>query len=224
MNSFIKLGFIGSYKLDLLQYFAKFLVEMEKRVVIADASSEQYLAINLREKAELEKECQGICYITGCNSIEKLDKLKQKETDVILVDYGMDIEMAKDYQECDILFIVCDFEKYNVMRILDISSCLNPNSKIVKIYKDIISTKINKRYIDYILKLEDKSKVLAEYVLEFNERDYKARLLCQYDDNFSLKYISKAYRNLFFDISEELFQINTKEVNRKLKRAEGLRV
>jgi len=224
VNSFIKLGFIGSYKVELLKYFGRFLTDMDKRVVIADASVEQHLFVTLPSKNEEETEFQGISYIANCNTNGKLSKLNQRACEIILVDFGMNINLTEDYKECDILFFVSDFEKHNIMKLLEISEHIEPGSKIVKVYKDIFPSKINKRYIDYILKLEDKGKVLAEYVIEFTERDYQAKLLCQYDDNFSLKYISKEYKNMFSDIAEELFQITTKEVTRKLKRAEGLRV
>ena len=57
----------------------------------------------------------------------------------------------------------------------------------IKIYRDIVNSKINTDYIDSILDINQKINIVLEYILTLDEIDYKYRLENQYGDSIVLK-------------------------------------
>lgn len=222
MKNFIKLGFIGIYKVDLLHYLSQVLHNINKEVIVVDASKEQYIECTL-----LEDQYNGVYnykevnYLLHKSDILQLNNIGFTEYDIALIDYGMNKELQASYQECDILFVITNFEKHNVLAIKNMVDGLNNKVKIVKIYRDIIGFKINKKYINYLLKLEENANVLAEYSFEFSEEDYRCKLSCQYDNSLSFKRLSRGYKILFADILEELYNFTPKDAMKVIKACEG---
>lgn len=221
MDPFIKLGFIGTYKIDMLHYLSRILKALNKKVVIIDASKEQLLKTTLPTREDSEEftylgvDCISYAEKELCN----LNNLKGY--DIALIDYGLNHEPTFSGIDYSILFIVSDFERHHILSLKKmLTNFLNNNTNVVKIYRDVIDTKINKDYINHFLNIEEHAKVLAEYEFEFTQDDYMCKLLCQYDDIFSFKKLSKKYKEMFADIIEELYDIKFGQVMKVIKSAE----
>ncbi|MBC7959398.1 MAG: hypothetical protein H7X94_05995, partial [Vallitaleaceae bacterium] len=93
--NFIKLGFIGSYKVDLLHYFSCILRAMNKKVLVIDASMEQFLKVTLPIEDEMTRvTSKGIDFMVEQQEIEALDQLDYSGYDVALIDYGFNKRVA----------------------------------------------------------------------------------------------------------------------------------
>lgn len=224
MDPFIKLGFVGSYKVDMLHYLSRILSALNKQVLIIDASKEQALKATL--PTVTGSEVYTYLGVDCCSNADRLTELNKainlKDYDIALVDHGLNEELELHNMDYSIVFIVSDYERHHILSLKQIlNNFLNKNMNVVKIYRDVINTKIDKDYINQILNIEEYAKVIAEYEFEFTEDDYKCKLLCQYDDVFSFKKLSKKYKEMFADIIEELYGIKFGEVMKIIKSVEG---
>lgn len=221
MKHSIKLGFIGTYKVDLIHYFSRILVAMNQSVAIVDATNEQYLLPTIPDPINNKIHYNGVdCYVNQIQ-INQLILLDYSEYDITLIDYGMNEAVADDYFNCALIFVVTDFERHHITKLKNlISNTFIPTLKVVKVYRDFVNSKITRKYIDFLLELEVKAKVLAEYVFELNEEDYTCKLLSQYNDIISFKKLRKGYKQMFSDVIEELYQINHREAIKYIKVAE----
>ncbi len=224
--SYIKLGFVGSYKGDIFHYFSRILLVLGKKVVVVDASKEQDLQFTLPNcEGSTVVTSLGIDYLLHQDKMELLDQLSYSEYDIALIDYGFNNEVAYDYSSCHILFLVTDFQKHHVMKLKElVATSFSQELNVVKLYRDVVSSKIRSAYVNRVLGVEDKTKVLAEYIFELNEADYQCKLLSQYEELFRFSKLSKAYKGLFIDILDELFNLKKSQVARAIKRAEGGRI
>lgn len=220
MTHSIKLGFIGSYKIDLLHYFSRVLRAMNKSVVIVDASEEQYLVYTIPHTIEDKVSFQGVDYITNLSDVKRIRAIDLKKYDIVLIDYGLNDAMSRDYESCTILFVVTDFNRHHILPLQALmSEAFNPSIKVVKVYRDIVNSTVTKQYIDFILDIERKAKVLAEYAFDLQEEDYQCKLLCQYNDEFEFNKMPKPYKQMFADIIEELYHLKYKDALKVVKAA-----
>lgn len=220
MKPFIRLGFVGTYKVDLLHYFSRILIALNKEVVIVDATKEQYLQATIPEPINNVTTYQGVDYVVNHYKMNQLSTLDYSQYDIALIDYGLNEEIHQDYINCTIIFVVTDFERHNVLKLKNILNEFNQSIKVVKIYRDVILSKISCQYINHLLDIEVKAKVLAEYLFEFKEADYRCKLLCQYNNNFTFKKLTKEYKRMFADIVEELYDVRSRETIKAIKVAE----
>lgn len=221
MKHSIRLGFIGTYKVDLLHYFSRVFLATNQSVAIVDASEEQYLQSTIPAPINNKISYHGVDCCVNYQDINGLIKLNDGEYDVILIDYGMNETVSEDYLNCTLIFIVTDFEKHHIDALQKlIFNTFKSSIKVVKIYRDVIRSKITAQYINYLLDLETKSKVLAEYIFELNEEDYACKLLSQYNDVIHFKKLRKEYKRMFSDVLEELYHIKHREALKLIKVAE----
>ncbi|PKM51549.1 MAG: hypothetical protein CVV02_06335 [Firmicutes bacterium HGW-Firmicutes-7] len=223
MDPFIKLGFVGSYKVDMIHYLSRILKALNKEVILIDASEEQLLKTTLPTLADSDLFTYfGVdCISYSEEKVELSKAVNMKGYDIALVDHGLHVSERID-MEYSIVFIVTDYERHNILSLKkSLNNFLNNNMNVVKVYRDVIDTKINKNYINHILNIDVRTKVLAEYEFERTQEDYKCKLLCQYDEVFSFKKLSRKYKEMFADIIEELYGIEFGKVMKVIKAVEG---
>lgn len=222
MSRFFKLGFTGSYKLDLLNYIARICVNLGQKVAVVDASETQYMKYTIPEFKDVD--CisyNGVDYFIDKGEPEKYNEVPWQSYNIVLIDYGFNNELMHLYSECQIVFAVTDFQRQHIMQLKYIvDSGYIKDTNVVKLYRDVFECKIRKKYIDHILKLEDNSKVLAEYVFERRTEDDVIKLLSQYDDRVKFKRLSKEYKEFLHDVIEEILELKPKEINRAIKLAQ----
>jgi hypothetical protein len=220
-NSSTKIvGFIGSNKVDLLFYLSRILFNIELSVAIVDASEEQILKWSIPDFVECDYiNYRGVDIIANSASIEIYKNIDFSHYDIVLVDLGYNIKLLNTIDDFDFIFFITDYQVHNVMKLKTLISAINEKKKAVKLYRDNPECKINERYIDSILQLEEKFEIVAKYKLDLNEMDYKYKIICGYDDAFRFTGLSKAYTEMLKDIVEELYATDNKLLLKAIKLA-----
>lgn len=221
MHFLIKLGFVGAYKADILYYFANILTRLNKRVLVIDASHEQTFKYSIPNMmSDEETNFRGIQYVFDKRTIDTLSKIDYMPYDIVLIDYGFNSEVREDWYQCNIMFVITDYQKHHLIKLKQLLEYKIDNIKFVKIYRDVVNCKINKKYTNYFLNIEDQAEVLEEYVLDLTEQDKVNQLLFQHDLFFSYKKLSKSYKNLFVDIISEFYTFKEQDIKRGIHHIE----
>lgn len=246
MGSSIKIGFAGSYKCDLLLYMARVAAAAGKNVMVADATDEQLLNYSMPDG--LDDSIINYCrcdILPGCGCSGAYGQLEFDKYDIVLIDYGFNKSLLHQAKNCNVLIVVSDFERYNVLKLRDCfreafgtsqeieietsqqnqgeeyGQAMNaPKMNVVKIYRDVVNSKINSDYIDHLLDIDDMSNVTGGYLFYLDDTDHRLRLESQYNDNFHFNKLSKEYKLMFSDILQPYLNIDAKELNKVIKKAE----
>ncbi|MCX7772104.1 MAG: hypothetical protein N2376_03210 [Clostridia bacterium] len=227
----IKLGFIGSYKCDIMLYLARTLLAAGKTAAIVDASSEHIWDYHVSKISNSTVVTQkGLDVFLSCDSQQNYEQMAYEEYDFILIDFGTNRSLAKYFKECSVHFIVLDMEKMNIIRL---SSFLHvffqfdsteedqqEKREFIRIYRDIIDSKINIPYINKIIGADDKINVALEYMMYLDGMDYKCRIENQYNDTIRFTKISKAFKHMLLEILDTFSNIEKKHLLKALKKAE----
>lgn len=231
-----RIGFIGSYKCDLILYIAQITSAAGKKVAIVDAAGEPVWEYNV--PVYLDNRIityDDIDIYLNCGGSEKYKEIEMDDYDIVLIDYGFNKDMLYSMKQCNSVIIVSTLEKFNVMRLRE---CLKTITLLsdrgfekeasgtgavkdaIKIYRDIVNSKINTDYIDSILDINQKINIVLEYILTLDEIDYKYRLENQYGDSIVFKKLTKSMKNMLMDIVEACTDISRKDIIKAAKKAE----
>lgn len=223
MKTSIKLGFIGSYKTDLLHYMAHIFKGLKKEVTVCDVSKEQHLYYSLPDmEGEGSIFYQGIDYRCLIDQESSPVKMNFEGSDVVMIDFGLDADRPEDIRYCDLIFIVTDFKRDHVLKLKKMMKGYISNSEnIVIIFREVLSSKINPVYIRHLLELEGMENILAEYVFDYRQEDEICKLFGEYDHLYRFKKLSKDYKVFFADILEELYEIEHSQGMKLIKSVEG---
>lgn len=235
MGSLIKIGLAGSYKCDLLLYIACVANATGKKVAIIDATTE-------KEMEYTTPRCFDNTVVTynnvdvhlDCNDDDTFKKVNFNQYDIVFIDYGFNVKLAADMSKCDMQILVTNIEKSSIMRLSGFVKALaesisNSSDSVgqvgikkdmIKIYRDVIDSKITTKYTDSLLNISDKINIAMEYIVYLNEQDYKCRIETEYNDIFKFNKITKAYKNMIIDIIEGSLGLARKEIIKAFKKAE----
>ena len=222
MKSVINIGFFGSCKVELIHYLSRILVVANKKIAIIDASYEQVLKYTIPENIGLNGlvNYRGVDIYTEVQDKQKMDSINTSNYDYVLIDYGTTKNYIEDLQECSKCFLVTNFERENIVKTKQFLSALDIKIKIIKIYKDLVRSKIDDRYIDFRLEINDRVQVLDSYNIFLNEDDYRNKISVQYDDVFKFNKISKELRELIYNIANQYLEIEKNMLKKVMKKAE----
>lgn len=154
-------GFIGAYdKIDLIIYVAKLLTEMNKRVLIIDATTLQkakYIVPTISPSKTYVTEFEGIDIAVGFSDYSFIkDYLGVPQHATLDYDYiFLDIDSPEALEDFDVKsssqnYFVTGFDLYSLKRGLEILSGINEPMPLIKILfsKDI--TKEENEYLNYL--------------------------------------------------------------------------
>lgn len=244
MKSLIEIGFAGSYKCDLLLYLARIAIAAGKKVAIVDAAQEDtwsysvpvYLDNKLVTYSEVD------VYLER-KTPQSFEEIEFNKYDIVFVDFGFNKEMASYMSQCDAVVLISDIEKQNVLRLRgylksfethlasgksndtsieeSTNTVVNKNRMdAIKIYRDVINSKINTKYTDTLLEIGEKLNIVLEYIIGFDEIDYRCRIESQYNDNFKFNKLTKHLKIMLVDILESCTEIDRKSLLNAMKKAE----
>jgi len=213
-----KAGFIGTNNIDIIFYLERLCVNLNLKTALIDASNEQLLKYSVPNEEDEEIIYRGVDIYFNRNTLNKLVTFDTSKYDMIIVNYGLNHEVSSDMQLCNVLILTTDFDRVNVLRLQETLMKLE-DITIVKIYLDVMKTKISPKYIDTLLNIK-KFKITKEYTIPFAEDNLKSRLISQYDDMFNFMGISDKFRNMLIDLAELYMNIDSKAVAKAIKKAE----
>lgn len=217
MRSLIKLGFIGSYKTDMLMFIAKSLANLDLKVIVVDSDPNKYLATYLSEFVG-DKVIHGkdMDYYIGA-----LPTYFEGLYDVAICDFGTSESSLNDFINCQWHFLITDPNKYHVDPLRSFISkiaCKTQKIQLIKIYRDMVGGKINLQYLDFTLMIQETFEVIASYVFSLNIEDYKHRVHSAYNQQVSFNNQSKDYLMFYHDLIEELLSTSKKEIKQAIKK------
>lgn len=214
-----KIGFIGSNNIDTMLYLSRLCVNLNYNVAIIDASNEQLLKYSIPDSENNEVNYRGADFYLNQMSAECIEKPKDKEEyRVVLVNYGFRHGLKQELEQCDMVVVSTDFDRANILKLKDMLDQIEVIN-IVKVYRDVVKSKITPKYIDCVLGL-DRFRVEKSYVIKLDNHDVKSRLLSQYDDIFTFDMISSEHRALLTELAEEYMEADYKALMKAIKRAE----
>lgn len=223
----IKLGFLGSLKVDNLIILARIYEKLGIKTCVVDASNSQDLKYFIPELIDNNKiNYYNIEFIIGLDNNEKIDLIDFSEFSIVLFDFGYNEKLINKMIECDELFLVTDFNKKRIYKLKKMINKIIDDAKeieIIRVYKDYVRSKIKDKYIDYLIFKENENLIKEKYILPYKESDMAIRINSQYKDRFKIKKLSKESLRLYMDIIYETTNKKDKEIKKAYKalRKEG---
>lgn len=242
MKSLIEIGFTGSYKCDLLLYLARIAMAAGKKVAIVDAVEEDIwsysVPVYLDNKVVTYSD---VDIYLGRRTAQSFEEIEFNKYDIVFVDFGFNKDMAGYMGQCDAVVLISDIARNNVLRLREYlktfitvwesgkvfgndSNTNEPEKKskidVIKVYRDIVNSKINTKYTDTLLDINEKLNIVLEYIIQFDEIDYRCRIESQYNDSFRFSKLTKAFKAMLVDVLESCTEIDRKSLLNALKKAE----
>ena len=158
-----KIGFIGAYdKTDLILYVARILVEMEKTVLVVDATGQQkakYIVPTINPSKTYFTEFEKIDVAVGFESEEEMydylgvDQNMELNYDYVFIDVDSTEGLENFYlDEAEINYFVTSFDLYSLKRGLEILSGLKETMELVRVLYSKRMKKEENEYLDFLSK------------------------------------------------------------------------
>lgn len=218
-----KIGFIGAFeKTDLIIYVAKILAEVEKKVLVVDATILQkarytvpYIAPTKSYVTEYEK----IDIAVGFDDLETIDKYLEnieKKYDFILIDVDSN-EKLESFKliKAEKLYFVTAFDNYSLNKGMEIISNLKQEIRMKKILFEDQMTEENDEYLNllsftYPVKWEE-DKIYFPY----EQGDLTAIIENQRVTKIKFKNLTEQYRASLFIMAQEIApEVKTGEIKK----------
>ena len=224
-----KVGFIGAYdKIDLIVYIAKVLTELEKKVLVIDATAKQkarYIIPTINPTVMYVTEYEEIDIAVGFTNLEDIEKYlgvnenQKLEYDYILIDID-NIKAFNDFglEEAPKNYFVTSFDAYSLKKGLEIlMEMKNP----ISLTKILFSKEMIKEEDDYLNFLSLGYKVIwNEYRVYFpiENGDLNVIYENQRVAKIRFKKLSVQYKDsLAYIVGEILESVNDNVIRRTIK-------
>lgn len=219
------IGFIGVEKHDILMYLSRILYHLEQRILIVDLSEKKSLLCGLqqevmdRKNMEEQKEDGNVIInkekeergeVTDFRGVhyyqDNLDwnelgemflqsKLKKKDYDTILIDFGF-TNQSVFMKACNHLWYITDLQRYHVKEMLQQQFFKNIPSYLL--IKDVLDCKITPKLIQN--EFNESVPFQKTFIAYQDSYDNKYKIECQYSQSIYFGKLSK-------ELTEYLFQI-----------------
>lgn len=220
MGSLTKIAFMGCKVNDMILYFSRIFIHLGKKVAVVDASLEQLLKYSVPEAGEGNLiTYRNVDVFLDCDNMEKLSKLNTNGYDIVMINFGLNDELIKEVSDCSIRFAVTDLERHNILKLKDFLSRADTNLDIIRIYRDVVDSKISKKYLDSILE-SFRIKYIADYEFYLDDVEYTTRIESQHNDIFKFNKLPKEYKAMFQEVIIEYLSVDKKQLVSAIKMAE----
>ncbi|HEX3028802.1 MAG TPA: hypothetical protein VHT34_05775, partial [Clostridia bacterium] len=211
-------GFVGADSIDVILYLTRIFANLKYKTSIIDASDEQLLRYSVPEESSEELTYRSVDVYFDKNTSDKLECVDYDKYDAVIINYGFNHKLKEDMKQCNSLIVLTDFDRVHVLKLKETLDKLDV-MPIVKIYRNVLKTKISSKYIDTILNIK-KFKIEKEYLIPFSSDDQKVRLISQYDDIFAFSDISDKLFSFMIELVETHMSFDNKTFSKALKKAE----
>ncbi|NLD46188.1 MAG: hypothetical protein GX660_03175 [Clostridiaceae bacterium] len=220
MASSNKIGFAGTKVNDIALYLSRILVNLGRNTAIIDASKEQLLKYSVPEinKGDIVT-YRNVDVFLNCIDTESFSDIDMTAYDVVMINFGMNDGLIEEYSGCNVLMAVTDLQRHNILRLRDFLSKTDKNLEIIRVFRDVVDCKIDKKYIDSILESFG-IKYLADYELYLEDAELVCRIESQYNDIIKFQKLQKEYKNMLREIVLKYLGIEGKLLTGAFKTAE----
>lgn len=206
------IGFLGTDKYDIIHYTAKVLRKLGQETLLIDASARKALTASVPMTSDKVFDYNGIDFVSSLSAAKEYADLR--EYDYILIDFGFQKENPLIHR-CNEIWLVSDMQKHNIMYLRSLK--LKNSQPRFLILRERTYTKI----IDYLVQLLKPLGIQKNTVFTIKEDDnsYKRMLDCMYNDNISMKKISKDMTDIIKNILAQDF--TESDLNKALRACKG---
>jgi len=221
MSNTVIIGFAGSCKSDIILYLSRILHVSGERTAIIDRSDncELVYSVPYENGSSCLIEYRGVDVYLGFGNVS-VENLPVNDYSAVLVDLGTNPHTYGDIGLLKVLIIVTDLNRHHIIPLSSWLGNLPVRPDAVQIIRDTVYGKIRAEYIESLLRTRHFTNLIASYELPFDEKEYSARLLTQYDDVFKFSRIPKEYKAMLTDIISEVFEKQRRDVRKALKKAQ----
>lgn len=220
------IGFIGAYdKTDLMIYIAKLLTEMNKTVMIIDATTLQkmkYIVPTLSPSKTYITEFEGIDIAVGFHNYELIkDYLGMPQHAVFEYDYiFLDIDSPEEFVNFDVKsatknYFITGFDVYSLKRGVEILSGITEPIPMKKVYFTKKAKAEEDEYFDYVSLgcrvLWDEDRIY----FPFEQGDQTTLMENQRVSKVKIKKLTQAYKDGLIYLASELIDSKEDEALRK---------
>lgn len=189
------IGFVGIEKYEIIHYLSRILIHLNQKILLADQSEERALACSIpvpfSDTGEII-DYNGVDVSLGL----KAEELRCMDYNYILVDFGFYVQHPM-LNICDEVYLVSDLQLHNIRSLSAMQ--LEKHQHRFLILKTFLGNKVNPCYIFE----EMRNLMIREensYALPMEERDYENCLNCQYENQISMKKLSRYVKQLLYEI------------------------
>ena len=221
-----KVAFIGSYdKADLINYVAKILTIMGKKVIVVDATSLQktrYIIPKMTPEVQYITTFENIDIAIGFENFEQIKKYKQEngESAELNYDYAlMNIDSYKGYSNFKMKteeknFFITSFDVYCLRRGLQVFKKMETPIKVQKILfsKDMLPEE--DQYLNYLSKGLNIKWNEDIIFFPFERGDQSALFVNQRSERIQVRGMSTQYIDGILYIAEEISGAKQSEIKK----------
>lgn len=218
--SLTKIGFIGKKIDDIMLYFSRVLVKLDKKVAIVDASFQQnlkYAIPQINENLEVITYRNTDVYV-NCYTPEVFAKVDFSKYEFVFINFGLNKYLLNEFFDCHEKFVLTDMENHSIYKLKEFLSNFNKQIEMIRVYRDVIDCKISKKYLDNLLDVAT-IKYSKEYGLYLSENEMLCRIESQYNDIFKFNKLPKDFKAMIMEVLIS-FGFDKKLVIKALKAAE----
>lgn len=195
-----KIGFTGIEKYEIMHYLSRILRNLGQKVLLADQSVEQALACSVPIPFPDTGE------IIDYNGVDVMlnvtpEEFQHLDYDYILMDFGFQVHHPM-LAACDEVYLVSDLQIHNIRNLSAMQ--LDRHQERFLIVKEFYTGRVSCSYIyeemNHLMIREDNS-----YALQLEERDYENCLNCQYENQISMKKLSRSVKGLLIEMLQQDF-------------------
>lgn len=237
------IGFVGKIdKTELVEYIAKIIANIGKKVIIIDATSMQKtrytVPIIMSEETQNQYVVQhdGVDFAVGFSNILELKKyLISKgedfaEYEYVLIDTDVE-EMCEEYdlKSANSLFFVTSYDKMYIIKGIDLLRYLcamkrrTNTEATIDICKLLYYSDINtadSAYIDRLTENLPINWIGGPINVPYDSGDLSVNIRNQYSNKIDFKYLSKMYKNAVIDAANTITGEDKNNLRKTIKNIE----
>ncbi|RRJ54892.1 hypothetical protein EHV15_35565 [Paenibacillus oralis] len=217
---------------DLLQYVSKVIAASGKKVLLVDGTNEKYIQYGTPipssklKIVEFESFDVGIDF-SSFNELESfLEKNQQYDLLIVHCDKSSFIK-KEDLNKFEFKYVATSSEKMSIDKTVDaITSILEQDYHTDENTTKMLFTEIFVNYVevnmaqDYLEMILEKLPITwseEPYELFFDEVDYSTKINNQHEGKINIRRLSRNYKKVVQQISEEISGLEDKEVKLAIK-------
>ncbi|MGL5381758.1 hypothetical protein [Clostridium sp.] len=211
MTSIKRIGFFGKDTEDIMIYLATFLKKLDKSVSMIDLTGDL--------KFYFEDDGQEVITLNDIDIFFNEEHFQEQEYDLILINFGYDNQFKSQLFETDLNFMVTDIQKKSILQLKEMLDKQQILREYIKVFRDIVDTKITKEYLDLIL--GSTHNTIEEYFLYLNSNELENKIKLQYYNEVDFKTLPQGFKQMLRGVVEKIeFEQDPKILAKKIKKIE----
>lgn len=216
---------LGYMAEDLVHYWSRIYHLSGKKCCIVDYSKEQDFRYTLPEINQSEYTYRDIDVFTAPHNVAVGDE--KIGYDIAFYLLGSNEETTQLFKNASYRFLCTDTSRSHVFKIREfirvmeseMTNQLEKKLEVIKVYRDLLPTKINAKYIDFLL-ASDKIEYILYHELIYLEQTAMCHLMNQYNGISKFSKAGGDFKKTLKEVALTVEDIDNKTFKRAFKLAE----